>query len=356
LLWRAQVEAGVTTRHLRRLAAENGLYYPVDPGAAEQSHMGGNVATNAGGPHAFKYGVTGAWVTGLEAVLASGEVVRVGGRYRKDVAGYDLVSLLTGSEGTLAVVTAVNVRLIPAVEARYPVAAFFDDVSTGCRAITSAMSSGVTPAAIEYLDDVAVTITRAAFPGERPPDAAMCVLVEADGFEHEAGVGRDALLDAVGPEACFVYAPQDAQEISALWRWRDGIGIAVDSWIGGKVSDDIAVPLDRLEEAITGTVDIGRRHQLPTCSWGHAGDGNLHSTFLVDRSQPAQLSRAALAADDLFALAVELGGTISGEHGIGLVKGRQLHKQWDDAAIRLHVGLKTLFDPDNCLNPGKKAA
>jgi glycolate oxidase subunit GlcD len=355
-LWRAAAEAGMITADLRRRARENGLFYPPDPGSAEQSQLGGNIATNAGGPHAFKYGVTGAWITGLEVVLAPGELVRVGGPIRKDVAGYDLKSLLIGSEGTLGVVTAAWVKLIPAPEKALPLAALYPDAETGCSAIEAALSSGVVPAALEYLDAGAVQATKAAFPTNIPDEAKFMVIADADGNAEEAARIHAELNEVLSEQAILVHAPTETKEIGALWRWRDGASHAVTAQRGGKVSEDIVVPLDRLKEAITRTVEIGRRHELETCSWGHAGDGNLHSTFMIDLDEPAELERAEQAAHELFALAVELKGSISGEHGVGLVKNGQLALQWAPRAIAMHEAIKQAFDPKGLLNPGKKLA
>jgi len=345
LLWRAHVEAGVTTATVQRLARENGLAFPVDPGASEESCVGGNVATNAGGPHCFKYGVMRAWVTGLEAVLAPGELVTLGGPLRKDVAGYDLVSLLCGSEGTLGVVTAAWLRLMPAPPAALPACGAYRDAAEGCEAIERLLGSGVVPAAIEYLDAGALAAAGATFPGGLPDGTGFLVVAEADGSEAE----RDELLEALGAGAL---APDPA----ALWRWRDGVSIAVTARRGGKLSEDVAVPLDRLAEAIDETVAIGARHGLEACSWGHAGDGNLHSTFLLDPGDEAQLGRARAAAEDLFALAVGLGGTISGEHGLGVLKNGFLRSQWAPAAVAAHEAVKRALDPKGLLNPGKKLA
>ncbi len=355
-LWRAEVEAGASTATVRRRARESGLLFPPDPGASEQSQLGGNVATNAGGPHAFKYGVTGAWVTGLEVVLAPGELVRVGGPVRKDVAGYDLRALLVGSEGTLGVVTAAWLRLVPAPESRLPVAAFYAGAGAGCEAIARVLAEGVVPAALEYLDAGTLRAAGAGFPGGPPAGAEFLVLAEADGSAGEAARVREALVEALGPGAVGLETPSARADVDALWRWRDGVSLAVRAQRGGKVSEDIVVPADRLGEALDETLAIGARHELEAMSWGHAGDGNLHSTFLVDPGDAAELRRAREAASELFALAVRLGGSVSGEHGVGLVKRGALASQWDEGALRAHEAIKRALDPKGLLNPGKKVA
>jgi glycolate oxidase subunit GlcD len=353
LLWRMHVEAGVTTAEARRIARESGLLFPPDPGAAESSQIGGNIATNAGGPHAFKYGVTGAWVSGLEAVVPPGELVRVGGPVRKDVAGYDLKSLLIGSEGTLGIVTAAWLKLVPAPEAAFPVVAFHEGTAAGCAAIERVLGNGLRAAALEYLDATTVRLAGASFPGEIP-DGAFLVLTEADGSTEEARALRDELVAVLGEEGGRVYAPTDPAEIAALWRWREGVSIAVTAARGGKSSEDIVVPLDRLAEAIEETLAIGVRHGLEACSWGHAGDGNLHSTFLVASESVEEVERAERACAELFDLALALGGSISGEHGVGWVKRGQLARQWGPRAVEIHRAVKDAFDPKGLLNPGKK--
>ncbi|HEU4448575.1 MAG TPA: FAD-linked oxidase C-terminal domain-containing protein [Gaiellaceae bacterium] len=354
LLWRMCVEAGVRTADVRRLARESGLLFPPDPGAAEQSQIGGNVATNAGGPHAFKYGVTGAWVTGLEAVVPPGDVVTVGGPVRKDVAGYDLRGLLVGSEGTLGVITAVWLRLLPAPEAFLPVVAFYEGTVAGCAAIERVLGNGLQAAALEYLDAGTLAAAGAAFPGGVPAGAGFLVAAEADGSAAEAARLRDELAAVLGEDALGLVTPGTPAEVAELWRWRDGVSIAVSARRGGKVSEDIVVPLDRLREAVEETVEIGERHGLAACSWGHAGDGNLHATFLVDPREEAELERAEAAAGELFELAVRLGGSVSGEHGLGWVKRGRLALQWSPAGVELHARIKQAFDPKNLLNPGKK--
>jgi glycolate oxidase subunit GlcD len=350
LLWRANVEAGVTTRRVQQLARESGLIFPPDPGAPEQSQIGGNIATNAGGPHAFKYGVIGCWVTGLEAVVPPGEVIAVGGPVRKDVTGYDLKSLLIGSEGTLGIVTAAWLRFIPAPEAAFPVVGLYRGTGPGCAAIERVVGSGLLPAALEYLDAGTVAAAGTAFPGSLPAGTAFMVIAEADGSRDEALRLRDGLAEVLSEEALDIVTPEPAQ----LWRWREGVAFAVTSLRGGKSGEDVVVPLDRLAEAIEETVEIGRRRDLAACSWGHAGDGNVHANFVIDPRDQAELNRARAGAEELFAMAIRLGGSISGEHGIGFTKRGWLERQWAPRAVALHHELKRTFDPKGLLNPGKK--
>jgi len=356
LAWRMHVEAGVTTAHVHRLARDNGLAFPPDPGAAESSQIGGNIATNAGGPHAFKYGVTGRWVMGLEAVVAPGELIELGGAVRKDVAGYDLRSLLVGSEGTLGIVTAAWLRLIPAPERRCALVGFYPDVRTGCAAIEAAMGSGVVPAAIEFVDGDALAIMEATGRSLGAAGHGFAVIVEADGSAAEVEIARGELHQALAPGAAELVAPGDDAGTGAVWEWRRTVSHAVVAWRGGKIGEDIAVPLDRLADAVEGTAAIGRRHDLPTCSYGHAGDGNVHSSLLVGRDDEDGHRRARAACEELFALAVELGGTVSGEHGVGVFKNGQLRRQWSPQAVALHRAVKAAFDPRNLFNPGKKLA
>jgi glycolate oxidase subunit GlcD len=354
LLWRMHVEAGVTTGDVQRLARESGLRFPPDPGAAEISQIGGNIACNAGGPHAFKYGVTGHWVTGIEAVVPPGEIVRFGGPIRKDVAPYDVKSLLVGSEGTLGLVTAAWLRLIPAPELELPVVGLYRDVEAGVSAIERVLASGVIPAAIEYLDAVTLQYSGGAYPFGIPEGAGFMVMVEADGAETEARRVAAELRDALADDAIAVHAPDEPSDVAELWRWRAGAAFAILAQRGGAYSEDIAVPLDKLRDVARETILIGERHNVPALSFGHAGDGNIHSTFLFSPDDLDEEQRADDACHELFELALRLGGTISGEHGIGWLKRGQLEQQLGPAAYELHLRLKQVFDPKNLLNPGKK--
>lgn len=347
-LWRAECEAGVRTATLARRAREHGLWFPPDPGASEQSTIGGNVATNAGGPHCFKHGVLRAWVTGVEVVLAPGELVTLGGATRKDVAGYDLVSLLCGSEGTLGVVTSAWLRLIPAPPVQIPVVGAFRGPRQGQEGLETILVSGVVPAALEYLDAGAVWAVGGSFPGGLPQGTGFLLVAEADTSEADAADLATAIEEAGG--TVLRPAPKD------LWAWRDSVSFGVSASQGGKLSEDVAVPVDRLADALEGTVAIGARHDLQAVSWGHAGDGNLHATFLLTPGDAAQLERAHAAVEELFALAVSLGGTISGEHGLGWLKRGQLRRQWAPAAVAAHEAVKAALDPRGLMNPGKKTA
>ena len=346
-LWRMQAEAGLSTAHVRRRAREEGLLFPPDPGAEEQSLLGGNIATNAGGPHAFKYGVTGRWITGLEVVLAPGELVETGGPLRKEVAGYDLTHLLVGSEGTLGIVTAAWLRLVPAPEASIPVAAFYPDTAAGADAVLAVLAAGVQAAALDYLDAATLAAAGGGFPAPVPGGAGFLVLAEADGSHEEAAHVAGELREALEPGALAVVEPDPA----ALWRWRGGVSLAVTAQRGGKVSEDIVVPVERLAEAVDETVAIGRAAGIAACSWGHAGDGNLHATFMIDRSVEAEVAAATRAADALFDLALRLGGSLSGEHGLGRIKA---HRLGDRTSLERERAIKRALDPKGLLNPGAK--
>jgi glycolate oxidase subunit GlcD len=354
LLWRMHVEAGVTTGDVQRLARESGLRFPPDPGAAEISQIGGNIACNAGGPHAFKYGVTGHWVTGIEAVIPPGEIVRIGGPIRKDVAGYDVKSLLVGSEGTLGLVTAAWLRLIPAPELELPVIGLYRDAEAGISAIERVLGSGIVPAAIEYLDEVILRFAGETYPFGLPPEAAFMVITEADGAAPEARRVAAELREALEADAVAVHSPEQASEVAGLWRWRGGVAFAILAQRGGAYSEDIAVPLDRLRDVARETLEIGARHDVPALSFGHAGDGNIHSTFLFSPDSADEQRRADEACHELFELALRLGGTVTGEHGIGWLKRGQLVHQLGAAGYDLHTRIKQTFDPKGLLNPGKK--
>ena len=355
LLWRIHVEAGVTTGDIQRLARENGLRFPPDPGAAEISQIGGNIACNAGGPHAFKYGVTGHWVTGIEAVIPPGELVTFGGPIRKDVAGYDLKSLLVGSEGTLGLVTAAWLRLVPAPELELPVIGLYRDRrrrhlrDRACARIGRRPGGDRVPRrrdAVVLRRRLSVRASaRSRVHGRSPKPTAP---------RQKRAASRRSCEEALADEAVAVHAPTEPGEVADLWRWRGGVAFAILAQRGGAFSEDIAVPLDRLRDVARETLEIGERHDVPALSFGHAGDGNIHSTFLFSPENLDEEQRADDACHELFELALRLGGTVTGEHGIGWLKRGQLEHQLGPAGYDLHLRVKQAFDPKNLLNPGKK--
>jgi glycolate oxidase subunit GlcD len=357
-LWRMLPEAGVRTCDVQRLARENGLFFGPDPGASEQSQIGGNVATNAGGPHALKYGVTGAWVTGVEVVLAPGELVALGGWARKDVAGYDLKDLLIGSEGTLGVITAVRLRLRPAPEARLALVVFLRgpsaDSAAGCAAMLDVLAAGIEPAALDFLDRATLDLVAAGYPGAVPAEAGFALLVELDGSLADVARDRALLLEVLGGAGCSVDAFTEGTGAAALWRWRDGFNGVVTGARGGKVSEDVSFPQERLAEGLAGFAEIAARYGLDCCAWGHGGDGNVHATVLVDPASNAEVDAAEEVGAELFGLVGGLGGSVAAEHGVGLLKSGLLASQWDARAVALHEAIKRAFDPKGLFNPGKK--
>lgn len=352
-LWRMEVDAGVVTSRVHQLARQNGLLFPPDPGASEQSQIGGNIACNAGGPHAFKYGVTGKWVSGIEVVLASGTVTQFGGSLRKDVAGYDLRSLVIGSEGTLGIITGAWLKLTPAPELAIPIVAGFEELSAGARAVADIYASGLCPAAIEFFDSNTLNATRGNFPGGIPGSTNFMLLVEADGPALEAQHLSEQLCEVLASSATFVRVVESS-EAANLWRWRAGTSFAVYAQLGGKMSEDIAFPVEMLEAAIAMVHEVGDHHGLRSCSWGHAGDANLHATFMFDAASASQVAVAREASQELFARTLELGGTVSGEHGLGWVKREQFDLQFSAEVASLQRHIKHAFDPKDLFNPGKK--
>ncbi|MDO9410024.1 FAD-binding oxidoreductase [Patulibacter sp.] len=351
--WRGTFGAGTTTAEVQRRCLEAGLFFGPNPGSAESCRIGGNVATNAGGPRSFRHGSTRAWVGGLEVVLPGGDLVRLGGDARKSVETLDLLGLVCGSEGTLGVVCEVTLRLQPAPEIALPVLAVYPDRATGLRAIAAVMACGVVPTALEFLDGGALRASAAAFPGGLPDDAAFAVLAEALGTTEVARLEAAALADALADDALALRRPDSRAEVDALWRWRDGVSLAVVAARGGKLSEDVVVPVERLGEALESVDRLGAEHGVPVTSWGHAGDGILHATVLVDRSDEAALAGARGAAHAMLGIAADLGGSLSGEHGIGAVKLAGA-ATLDPAVLAAQRAVKDALDPRGIMNPGRK--
>lgn len=351
--WRGTFPAGLTTAEVQRRCLEAGLFFAPNPGSSESCQIGGNVATNAGGPRSFRYGSVRAWLSGLEVVLPDGQLVRLGGAARKSVETLDLVGLLCGSEGTLGVITEVSLRLQPAPELALPVLAVYADRAAGLEALESVMVCGVVPAAVEFLDGGALRAAAAAFPGGLPDGADFAVLVEALGEQRIARIEAEVLAEALTPDALAVRSPQSRAEVEGLWRWRDGVSLAVVAARGGKLSEDVVVPADRLGEALDAVDLVGAELGVEVTSWGHAGDGILHATVMVDREDATALAQANEAAHRMLDIAQSLGGALSGEHGIGLVK-REATSRLDPAVLAAQRAIKDALDPQGIMNPGRK--
>jgi glycolate oxidase len=354
----AVVQPGVVTAAISRAAAAHGLRYPPDPGSWESSTIGGNVSTNAGGMCCVKYGVTSEYVLALEVVLAGGEVLRCGRRTRKGVAGYDLARLFVGAEGTLGVITEITVALRPAAPAALSLAALFDDVAAAGAAVTGISAAGAVPSLLELLDGVHLRAIEAHRPMGLPTSAAALLLAAVD-----TGVPADLapvaeLCHAAG--ATEVHLAGDATEARELLAARrlahpamEAMATAAYGEGGGLVIDDVAVPLSRLAELLDGVARIAADRDVTIGVVGHAGDGNMHPNIVVDRADADSLARGRAAFDDIMALGLRLGGTCTGEHGVGLLKRDWLATELGPVGARVHRAVKDALDPLGILNPGK---
>jgi glycolate oxidase len=349
----AVVEPGVVTGELHRQVEAEGLFYPPDPNSAATCQIGGNIAENAGGPRAFRYGVTRDYVLGLQVVTAEGSLLKLGKRTFKGVTGYDLTSLIVGSEGTLAVVTEATLKLIPKPEAVATLLAFLPDVRSIERATIAASTGGVVPRCVELLDREALTIARenALTPLDDGRAHAM-LLIELDG--DAAALARqvercgNALTQA---GALKVVSASDPVERERLWETRREMSRALRARARHKLAEDVVVPLSRIADLIDACQTIAQACGLRAAAHGHAGDGNLHVNFLWDRDD--QTAQAQRAVRKLFEAVIAMGGTLSGEHGIGILKAPYLGLEQSDELIAVQRRIKRLFDPYAILNPGK---
>lgn len=350
----AVVQPGVVTGDLQAAAEKLGLFYPPDPASTGFSSLGGNVAENAGGLRAVKYGVTRDYVMGLTAVLMDGRVFHTGSRTIKSVVGYDLTRLLVGSEGTLAVIVEITLRLKPLPEAKTTISAVFAHLNDASQGVEDLLASGIVPTAIEFMDDDTIRIVENYAHIGLPVGAAAMLLVDVDGPpEVVERQGRDVaeLLRRVGGDP--VRLARDKAEAEDLWRARRAAGPATYQMGPHKINEDIVVPLGQLPEMVRRLKEIAKQRQVTVVSFGHAGDGNIHVNIMCDQSDPDQLNKAVQARSDVFAHALALRGSLSGEHGIGISKMGFVTSETDPVALELMKGLKKTFDPKNLLNPGK---
>jgi glycolate dehydrogenase FAD-linked subunit len=349
----ADLEPGVILADLQTAVEAQGLFYGPDPASATTCSVGGNVATNAGGLRAIKYGVTGDWIKGLDVVLPSGELIHTGTRTRKGVVGYDLTSLLVGSEGTLGVITSITVRLEPKPAAKQTLLAVFAELREAGDAVLAVLRGPVTPAAMELMDAATIKAVGDRIGDLIPPDHA-ALLLEVDGEPNAVAREAEALETLLGgAKATWVKRADDDRQAKQLWAARRAISPAMYEIRPKKMADDVTVPIARLVELFEGVAAIAAEQRVLHACYGHAGDGNVHVNFPYDPKNGDETHRATVAREQALRLALRLGGTLSGEHGVGIAKRAFLPWEQTPALIEIQKRLKLAFDPLNIMNPGK---
>jgi D-lactate dehydrogenase len=350
----ARVEPGVTNQELQQALEEQGFFWPPDPTSASVCTIGGNLAYNSAGPRAVKYGTPRENTLGLAAVTGAGEEVRTGVATSKGVVGYDLTRLLIGSEGTLAIITEAILRLTPLAEARQTLRATYRDIHTAAKAVSSIMAQPITPCALEFMDGAALDMVRDFSHLELDPAVGALLMIEVDGPAHclaesvaavKAAARNDGLLE--------IHAATTAEEIARLWETRKALSPALRKVAPKKINEDVVVPVSRIPELIGGLERLSVEKRIRIINFGHAGNGNIHVNLLCNPDDPEEMARSRECLDATFDLVLSLGGTISGEHGIGLEKRDFVAREVDPVTLRLMDDIKKQFDPKGILNPGK---
>ncbi|MEW6290402.1 MAG: FAD-linked oxidase C-terminal domain-containing protein [Thermodesulfobacteriota bacterium] len=350
----AVVEPGVITGDLRKTLAKRGLFYPPDPASLKFCTMGGNVAECAGGPSAVKYGVTRDYILGLEVVLPDGRVIQTGVRTAKGVVGYDLTRLFIGSEGTLGIITKITVRLIPCPSAKKTFLILCQSIMQATSLVTEVLAKH-RPCTLEYMDHTAMQIVRDKLPFALAKETQALLLLEVDGDAPSVAIQAAALqkfLAAKGDLLAVMQADK-ADDIEALWTARRAVSPAAFTLKPHKISEDVVVPRSRIPELVLFVESLATENNLTIFTFGHAGDGNIHVNIMLDKNEPQEVARAEIATKALFAQVIKLGGTLSGEHGIGITKAAFLPLELDAVSLEVMRGIKKFFDPNNILNPGK---
>ncbi|GAB1612115.1 FAD-linked oxidase C-terminal domain-containing protein [Mammaliicoccus lentus] len=345
---------GVITGKIHALAEKHNLMYPPDPSSSVVCTIGGNLAENAGGPRGIKYGVTKDYVIGLEVVMADGEVIRTGGQTIKNVTGYDLTKLLIGSEGTLGIITEATLRLIPKPLDTKTAMIIFDDLYTAGKSISKILTSGVRPSKMEILDHNALNKVEDYAGLDLPRDAAAILLIEVDGNPENLGDELDTIkkaLKEIDVENVEIAESKEAED--KLWQVRKLVSPAVVESGYTKISEDATVPLSKIPEMFKKIDEIKTKYDLNIVVFGHAGDGNLHPTINTNMRDENEVRKTEDAVEEIFNYAIELGGTLSGEHGIGVMKKAFIKKEMGEAGVRYQQMIKKALDPKNILNPGK---
>lgn len=350
----AKVEPGVITGHFQEAVENVDLFYPPDPASANISTIGGNVAESAGGLRAMKYGVTRDYVLGLTVVLPTGEIIKTGVETVKGVAGYDLTRLIIGSEGTLAVITAITLRLIPRPEAKKTMIAFFPDVFTAVKTVSHIIRSKIVPAILELMDRLCLDCVREGMSLDIPSDAGAMLLIEVDGNKVLVDQEAEKIKEVCEEGRAIKFEPASGrEEATQIWEARRKVSPSLYKLRPHKISEDIVVPRSRMAELVVYLDELERRYGLPIPAFGHAGDGNIHVNIMLDKKNSREVENAHVLIKALFEKAIQMGGTITGEHGIGVTKAPYLGMEISTPGLGLMSRIKKAFDPKGILNPGK---
>ncbi len=349
----AVVEPGVLNGELQAALAPHGLFWAPDPASADVSTIGGNLACNAGGPHAVKYGTSRDNVLGLQAVTGTGDLIACGSVTTKDATGYDLTHLLVGSEGTLGLIVEATLRLLPRPPRRASLRALYHDVTQAAAAVSRVMAQPVAPAMLEFMDRACIRLAREVG-GADIPDAGALLMIEVDGERETLPHALEAVATAAAGDGLIALdeAPDEIAR-ERLWAARKSLSPALRTIADGKINEDVVVPVSRIPDLVGGVERMAAEFDLPIVAFGHAGNGNLHVNILYDPQDPVQTARARLALPRLFELTLSLGGTLSGEHGIGVAKRDFMPQAFTPATLAAMHAVKRALDPDGILNPGK---
>lgn len=349
----ALVEPGVLNGDLQEALKPHGLFWPPDPTSAAFSSIGGNLACNAGGPRAVKYGACRDNVLALNAVAGTGELLICGARTTKGATGYDLTRFLVGSEGTLAVITQATLKLTPLPETVRTLRALYRDVSSAAQAVARLMRQPATPCALEFMDAEALRLARDIGGADIPPAGAL-LMIEVDGSEASIQSAVAAVTRAASGDGLIALdSAGDAAEVQKLWAARRALSPALRSIAPQKINEDVVVPVSRLPDLVVAVADISRRSGIPIVTFGHAGNGNLHVNLMFDPANATQATAAPTALAEVFDRVIALGGTLSGEHGIGIAKRQFMSKAISPQTLAMMHNIKAQFDPDGIMNPGK---
>lgn len=349
----AVVEPGVMNAHLQEKLDERGLFYPPDPASMKFCTIGGNVAENAGGPRAIKYGVTRDYVLGLEVVLPDGRILKTGGKTYKGVVGYDLTRLLVGSEGTLGIITKIMLRILPLPEEVMTILSTFSSLEDAAQAVSRISSSSIIPRTLEIMDHVSIRAVEDYRRFGLPVDALALLLIEVDGSRPSVAREGERVASLCSECHGVVSVAEDIFSRQRIWEARRAISPALYHLRPSKINEDIVVPRGQMPAMFAALKDIAEKNDLLIASFGHAGDGNIHVNVMTDRDNPEEYARAEKSVREIFEATLKLGGTISGEHGAGLTKKQYINMELSEVSLEMMKGIKSVFDPKGILNPGK---